>query len=264
MDGVGVVQIEFQWHTDPDDKYDEVVREVNRIRSLLPADLASLEVRKASSGLVNIVQIRTRQRGRGLPRAQGPGRAAARLDRDGARRAPQRGLGLSGAGGARRRGPRAHGPGRRHARPDRARDPRRERLDPRRRRGRRPAQVQPAAPRAATTRSTRSPRPWWRAASGRIVKLRDVATEVAWDDSEEQLHRSIQRRACGLRHGEREGSRRRVRGAQRRSTSGSTASRPQLPGRRAARARLRPDAQRQAAVSTASGSTSRSRSASCC
>jgi multidrug efflux pump subunit AcrB len=57
MDGVGVVQIEFQWHTDADDVYDEVVREVNRIRSQLPADLAGLEVRKAGSGLVNITQI---------------------------------------------------------------------------------------------------------------------------------------------------------------------------------------------------------------
>jgi multidrug efflux pump subunit AcrB len=57
LDGVGVVQIEFQWHTDPDDVYDEVVREVNRIRSQLPADLASLEVRKAGSGLVNIAQV---------------------------------------------------------------------------------------------------------------------------------------------------------------------------------------------------------------
>jgi len=57
MDGVGVVQIEFNWDTDADDKYDEVVREVNRIRSQLPADLASLEVRKAGSGLVNIAQI---------------------------------------------------------------------------------------------------------------------------------------------------------------------------------------------------------------
>jgi len=57
MDGVGVVQIEFQWHTDADDVFDEVVREVNRIRPQLPADLASLEVRKAGSGLVNIAQI---------------------------------------------------------------------------------------------------------------------------------------------------------------------------------------------------------------
>jgi multidrug efflux pump subunit AcrB len=57
MDGVGVVQVEFQWHTNADDVYDEVVREVNRIRTQLPPDLASLEVRKAGSGLVNIVQV---------------------------------------------------------------------------------------------------------------------------------------------------------------------------------------------------------------
>jgi multidrug efflux pump subunit AcrB len=57
LDGVGVVQIEFHWDQDPDDKYDEVVRELNRIRGQLPADLAALEVRKASSGLVNIVQF---------------------------------------------------------------------------------------------------------------------------------------------------------------------------------------------------------------
>ena len=57
MDGVGVVQVEFHWHTDPDDKYDETVREVTRVRAALPADLASLEIRKAGSGLVNIVQL---------------------------------------------------------------------------------------------------------------------------------------------------------------------------------------------------------------
>jgi multidrug efflux pump subunit AcrB len=57
LDGVGVVQIEFHWDQDPDDKYDEVIRELNRIRGELPADLAALEVRKASSGLVNIVQF---------------------------------------------------------------------------------------------------------------------------------------------------------------------------------------------------------------
>jgi multidrug efflux pump subunit AcrB len=57
LDGVGVIRVEFQWSTDPDKKYDEVVREVNRIRAQLPADLASLEVRKAGAGLVNIVQL---------------------------------------------------------------------------------------------------------------------------------------------------------------------------------------------------------------
>jgi multidrug efflux pump subunit AcrB len=57
MDGVGVVQVEFHWHTDPDDKYDEAVREVTRVRPSLPPELASLEIRKAGSGLVNIVQL---------------------------------------------------------------------------------------------------------------------------------------------------------------------------------------------------------------
>ena len=57
MDGVGVIQVEFQWSTDADEKYDEVVREVNRIRAQLPADIAGLEVRKAGSGLVNIAQV---------------------------------------------------------------------------------------------------------------------------------------------------------------------------------------------------------------
>ena len=57
LDGVGIIQVEFQWDQDPDEKYDEVVREVNRIRADLPADLASLEVRRTGSGLVNIMQV---------------------------------------------------------------------------------------------------------------------------------------------------------------------------------------------------------------
>lgn len=57
LDGVGIIQIEFQWDQDPDEKYDEVVREVNRIRADLPADIVDLEVRRAGSGLVNILQL---------------------------------------------------------------------------------------------------------------------------------------------------------------------------------------------------------------
>jgi multidrug efflux pump subunit AcrB len=57
LDGVGIIQVEFQWDQDPDETYDEVLREVNRIRADLPADIASLEVRKAGSGLVNIMQV---------------------------------------------------------------------------------------------------------------------------------------------------------------------------------------------------------------
>lgn len=55
LDGVGIVQVEFHWDQDADEKYDEVVREVNRIRADLPADIASLEVRRTGSGLVNIM-----------------------------------------------------------------------------------------------------------------------------------------------------------------------------------------------------------------
>ena len=57
MDGVGIVRIEFHWDTDAEEKFDEVVREVNRIRPQLPADLARLEVQKVKSSLVNIVQL---------------------------------------------------------------------------------------------------------------------------------------------------------------------------------------------------------------
>ncbi|HXW09494.1 MAG TPA: efflux RND transporter permease subunit [Steroidobacteraceae bacterium] len=57
LDGVGIIQVEFQWDQDPDEKYDEVVREVNRIRPDLPPDIADLEVRRTGSGLVNIMQV---------------------------------------------------------------------------------------------------------------------------------------------------------------------------------------------------------------
>src|SRR5512139_3231984 len=56
LDGVGIIQVEFNWDQDPNEKYDEVVREVNRVRPDLPADIADLEVRRTGSGLVHIMQ----------------------------------------------------------------------------------------------------------------------------------------------------------------------------------------------------------------
>ena len=56
LDGVGIIQVEFSWDQDPDEKYDEVVREVNRVRPDLPPDIANLEVRRTGSGLVHIMQ----------------------------------------------------------------------------------------------------------------------------------------------------------------------------------------------------------------
>ncbi len=56
-DGVAFITIEFLASADAEKKYDEVTREVNALRPELPQDVASLEVRKISPGLVNIVQL---------------------------------------------------------------------------------------------------------------------------------------------------------------------------------------------------------------
>jgi multidrug efflux pump subunit AcrB len=56
-DGLAVVHVEFYFGSDPEKKQDEVIREFNRIRSTLPADLAQIDIRKDNPGLVNIVQM---------------------------------------------------------------------------------------------------------------------------------------------------------------------------------------------------------------
>ncbi|MBD2768143.1 efflux RND transporter permease subunit [Hymenobacter sp. BT664] len=56
-DGLAVVRIDFVYAEDPDDKYAEVLREVNNLRPELPADLASLEVQKFTPSDVNILQV---------------------------------------------------------------------------------------------------------------------------------------------------------------------------------------------------------------
>ena len=56
-DGIAVVHVEFHYGSDPEKKQDEVIREFNRIRGSLPADIASIDIRKNNPGLVNIVQM---------------------------------------------------------------------------------------------------------------------------------------------------------------------------------------------------------------
>jgi multidrug efflux pump subunit AcrB len=56
-DGVAVMNIEFEPEEDADEKYGEVVREINALRASLPADMHSLEVNKVSASEVNIVQL---------------------------------------------------------------------------------------------------------------------------------------------------------------------------------------------------------------
>ncbi len=57
QDGAANVQVEFTWDVDPERKYDEVVREVNALRGTLPQGLARLEVRRARTTEVAIVQV---------------------------------------------------------------------------------------------------------------------------------------------------------------------------------------------------------------
>lgn len=55
-DGLAVINVEFNPNVDGDRKYDEVNRQVNNIRSKLPAELYSLEVGRWSTTNVNILQ----------------------------------------------------------------------------------------------------------------------------------------------------------------------------------------------------------------
>jgi multidrug efflux pump subunit AcrB len=56
-DGLAVMRIEFEYDADVDEKYDEVLREVNALRPTLPQDLYSLDVKRVSANEVNIAQL---------------------------------------------------------------------------------------------------------------------------------------------------------------------------------------------------------------
>ena len=56
-DSVSVVQGEYVWGTDPERKYDEVVREVNALRARLPAGITRLEVERARPSNVPVIDI---------------------------------------------------------------------------------------------------------------------------------------------------------------------------------------------------------------
>ncbi|MBI5009698.1 MAG: efflux RND transporter permease subunit, partial [Bacteroidia bacterium] len=55
-DGVAIIVIEFTSDTDPDKKYDEILRQINSIRDDLPKDLYSIETLKIQAGNTNIIQ----------------------------------------------------------------------------------------------------------------------------------------------------------------------------------------------------------------
>lgn len=56
-DGMAMLLTEFYSTADAEEKYDEVVREINALRPTLPAEISRLEIKKTNPGLVNIVQF---------------------------------------------------------------------------------------------------------------------------------------------------------------------------------------------------------------
>jgi len=56
-DGLAVLRVEYKYESNPDDKYQEMVREVNALRTELPAEVVSLEVKKFQPSDVNVMQV---------------------------------------------------------------------------------------------------------------------------------------------------------------------------------------------------------------
>lgn len=56
-DGLAVLRVEYKYESDPDEKYQELVREVNGLRGELPQDIYSLDVQKFQPSDVNIIQV---------------------------------------------------------------------------------------------------------------------------------------------------------------------------------------------------------------
>jgi len=55
-DGVAVINVEYKYESKVEEKYQELVREINAIRSELPQDIYSIEVRKVAPSDVNVIQ----------------------------------------------------------------------------------------------------------------------------------------------------------------------------------------------------------------
>jgi multidrug efflux pump subunit AcrB len=56
-DGLAVVQLEFNYETAPDKKYQDVIRELNAVRADLPHDILSIDIQRFRPSDVNILQV---------------------------------------------------------------------------------------------------------------------------------------------------------------------------------------------------------------
>jgi multidrug efflux pump subunit AcrB len=57
QDGLAVMKVEFKYEENVDNKYQEVVREVNALKSELPPDIYSIDIRKLDPTDANILQV---------------------------------------------------------------------------------------------------------------------------------------------------------------------------------------------------------------
>ncbi|MBV1907174.1 MAG: efflux RND transporter permease subunit [Pseudomonadales bacterium] len=57
MDGVTIVEIEFDYGVAPDDKYDDVVQAMAKVRPELPSEIHSVDIKQASPTDVNVLQV---------------------------------------------------------------------------------------------------------------------------------------------------------------------------------------------------------------
>lgn len=56
-DGLAIVRIDYKYETDPEDAYQEVVREIGALQQELPQDIFSIEIRRLTPTDVNILQM---------------------------------------------------------------------------------------------------------------------------------------------------------------------------------------------------------------
>lgn len=56
-DGLAVIRVEYKYESDPDEKYQELVREVGSLRNELPQEIFSIDINKFQPSDVNIVQL---------------------------------------------------------------------------------------------------------------------------------------------------------------------------------------------------------------
>ena len=57
MDGVTIVDIEFNYGADSDEKYDDVIQAISKIRADLPQQIHSIDIKQASPTDVNVLQV---------------------------------------------------------------------------------------------------------------------------------------------------------------------------------------------------------------